>query len=272
MTTKKAVLLGCGGAAVLLLICGGVLGVIGYLAIRATTPAVEAAENFLSLLANDKMAEAYALTSSALKGQQSEAQFAANAKKLRLTDYRSVIFWQRNLTNNVAELSGTMTTKDGGSVPISLKLVQEDGKWVVLSMGGAEAGAAAAVKAPQAPTIPPEEEVRKLVKESLLDFNQGVQAGEFAAFREKTAQPFQKQFAVEQLREVFKDFIDQKINVATIANLQPVFEEGPTLNEDGRLVVSGYYPTKPNRVIFKLQYAYEDPSWKIISINVQVKE
>jgi hypothetical protein len=38
------------------------------------------------------------------------------------------------------------------------------------------------------------------------------------------------------------------------------------------LVSKGYYPTKPNRVVFQLKYVDEEGDWKLGGIDIKLKE
>jgi hypothetical protein len=129
---KKGWLIGCGIAAVLGVgLCAGavVLFVVGILA--ATKPVVEASEEFLGLLGQGKIAEAYASTASALRAKQDEASFSAAVKQLGLTEYASASWHNRSIVNNDGLAEGTITTKNGSTKPITIRLVNE-GKWKVV--------------------------------------------------------------------------------------------------------------------------------------------
>ncbi len=119
--------------------------------------------------------------------------------------------------------------------------------------------------------VPTNKELKKLALDSLLLFNDAIQTEGFEDFYNHTAKIWQKEVTPENLLEVFHSFIDKKIDIGSIARLEPQFDETPAINEDGFLVIQGSYPTKPNKVSFALKYFYEDDSWKLVSINVQVK-
>lgn len=119
--------------------------------------------------------------------------------------------------------------------------------------------------------LPSDDEMKALVRESLLAFNKAVQAKSFVAFHKSIAGVWQKQITPAKLRELFQSFIDAEIDIAPIAKLEPTFTAGPTIDEDGVLSVEGSYPTKPSQVHFKLAYIYEAPQWKLVKVNVRVK-
>jgi hypothetical protein len=119
--------------------------------------------------------------------------------------------------------------------------------------------------------VPTTSEVRKLALDSLLLFNVAIQTKSFDKFYTRISTLWQKEITPDQLLQIFRSFVDQNVNIALIAREQPEFEKPPTVNADGILVLKGSYPTKPNHVFFELKYVFEDESWKLVGINVQVK-
>jgi hypothetical protein len=119
--------------------------------------------------------------------------------------------------------------------------------------------------------VPTDTELKTLALDSLLLFNVAVQTKDFENFYSHTAKLWQKEVTPEKLLDIFQSFIDKKINIALIVKQEPAFEGTPAVNEDGLLVIKGSYPTQPSKVSFQLKYVYEDESWKLVGINVQVK-
>jgi hypothetical protein len=54
--------------------------------------------------------------------------------------------------------------------------------------------------------------------------------------------------------------------------LKPVFNHPAKIDSDGVLIVQGYYPTTPHRIIFKLKYLEEESEWKLVGVDVNLKE
>src|SRR5262245_22774512 len=102
MDKKKGILLGCGILGGLALLFGGFFFGIFYLVSAATQPPVTAAERILTLLGNGQISDAYASTATTLRNQQTEAEFAAEVKRLGLTDYASSSWPSRNVVNDEA--------------------------------------------------------------------------------------------------------------------------------------------------------------------------
>lgn len=118
--------------------------------------------------------------------------------------------------------------------------------------------------------IPSEKELKTLTRDSLLAFNKAVAAKDFSGFVTQVSKIWQGQVTAAQLADIFKSFIDQEIDIAFIAEAEPIFEKPSAIDSDGILVLQGHYETKPNKVEFRLKYIYEKPAWKLFGLNVHV--
>jgi hypothetical protein len=118
--------------------------------------------------------------------------------------------------------------------------------------------------------MPSDKELKALALESLLSFNDAIQRQSFKKFHAEISKLWQKEVTPEKLLQIFQTFVDQEVDISSIAKLTPTFAKPPAVNDDGLLVLQGYYPTQPSRVSFELKYVYEE-DWKLAGINVQVK-
>ncbi|HYV34279.1 MAG TPA: hypothetical protein VE988_01160 [Gemmataceae bacterium] len=222
-----------------------------------------ATDEFLGLLGDGKIDEAYDSAAAGLRAQQSKDAFAAEVKRLGLTEYVSSTWSKRNFVNNNGDVEGTITTKSGKAISLKVGLVKEGGTWRVLSLTGPAAG----VGSDKRP-IPPDDELRKMATATLLDFNDAVKAKDFTAFHAKLSTPLRKQ-SPKDIEDKFKDFVINRVDISGVKDVEAVLEEPPSLDKDGMLVVTGYYPTAPMEVRFQLKYVYEHPAWKLNAINVK---
>ena len=151
------------------------------------------------------------------------------------------------------------------AVQFRLKYLNEKSAWKLV-------GIKVDVKPSSEPggTVPTEREARALTLESLLAFNRAVQAKNFTTFHRQIAEVWRKQITPGQLRKAFATFVDQEVDISSIADLQPVFEPEPGFDEDGYLQLKGYYPTTPHKVRFKLRYIQEAGQWQLVNIAVTV--
>ena len=166
--------------------------------------------------------------------------------------------------DGVLVIQGHYATRPS-AVQFRLKFINEKSVWKLL-------GIKVDVKPTGAPggTAPSEREARALALESLLAFNRAVQAKNFTTFHKQIADVWRKQITPAELRKAFAPFIEQEVNIASIADLQPVFDPAPGFDEDELLLLKGYYPTRPNKVHFKLRYIQDADAWQLVNIAVNV--
>ncbi len=118
--------------------------------------------------------------------------------------------------------------------------------------------------------VPSERALEALVKVSLLSFNDANVTGNYSVFHAKLSKPFRDQFPPEKLERRFRDFNKKHVDFDIIAALKPSYDPPPSVDDDGKLLVKGYFPTEPNRVYFDLGFIPSDGEWKLFRINVKV--
>ena len=161
------------GCVIAIMVAGG--GIFAIFAI--TQPVVDASEQFLTLVGQDKTKEAYAFTSDAYRARQDEAAFTAAVKQLELTDFASATWNSRNVNNDQGNVAGTVTTRKNASKPIAVTLVREQGQWKIAELR--YAGVDLSQVKPAPPPVPEIAAVRALTLDTLLNFNQAIKAADF---------------------------------------------------------------------------------------------
>jgi len=146
-------------------------------------------------------------------------------------------------------------------------------KFTIGAAEKAEKESKATDESDEAAKVPDGQKLTELVNSSVSSFGRGVKKKDFSTFYEETATIWQKQTSPEELREAFKDFFNKHLDLASaIKELQPVFNKTAKIDSNGVLLVQGYYPTTPNRILFKLKYVDEDGDWKLVGIDVNLNE
>jgi hypothetical protein len=157
-----------------------------------------------------------------------------------------------------------------GKYRIEIYVNDELGTKTKFLIGGDDAGKK---KPEESAEIPDKSQLESMTEKSLVSFGRAVKKKDFTAFYEDIAGLWQKQTTPEKLQDAFKDFFDKEIDLpAAIKGKQPVFNQQPTINSDGVLIIKGYYPTTPNRIVFQLKYLNEEGEWKVVGVNVNLKE
>jgi len=125
----------------------------------------------------------------------------------------------------------------------------------------------------RASEVPEEAELKAMTAKSLTSFGKAIKKQDFSGFYEDIAEVWQKQTSAEKLEAAFKEFLNKGVDIPSIVKeMKPVFNQPAAIDADGVLIIKGYYPTTPNRVIFQLKYLEEEDDWKLVGINVNMTE
>jgi hypothetical protein len=249
-------------------ICLGLVVIIILLAFGLTRGAVKAGDEFLEQIGSGKIAAAYESASPTLKSQQTAKSFEQAVKDLGLTDFASASWSSRETKNDRARLEGSVKTRSGGKIPLTMELVKESGMWKVIYLSAPQAGVSVEQGGKQ---LPSDEKSKALALDSLLAFNKAVQDKSFVGFHQQISRRWQEQITPDKLKEVFNQFIEKQIDISRIKEVEPILNAAPQINSDGLLVLEGYYPTHSNKIYFRLKYTYEHPAWKLFGIQVNVE-
>jgi hypothetical protein len=273
MKTGTAIGIGCGVLAVLGLGCLGVFGLLGWWGVGQIKALDQGADSFLAQLGAGEIDGAYKSAAEALRRQQTPEQFAAAVKKLGLTEFQSASWTTRKVSNAEGTMVGTIITRGGGTVPLTVNLLREGEVWRVSGLSSSAAGVVTTPGTTVLPAerpVPPEGEAQALAKRTLLDLGTAVRTGDYAALQRTLSRRWQDEVSPEKLQEILHDLADKKADLGSEAEVKPVFDRPPTIDEKGWLVLEGHYPLPDRRVTFRLKYLYEDPAWKPVGFKVDV--
>jgi hypothetical protein len=129
------------------------------------------------------------------------------------------------------------------------------------------AGALAILPA-KAQRVPGADAVESLVKRNLMTFNDANATGNYTVLHARSARQLQARYSPEQLKETFKAFHDRQIDISAVLTQRPVYSAAPAIDNEGILVIDGYFATRPRRVNFRLRLLPAEGDWKILAINV----
>jgi len=244
----------------------------------------KAAEDFFVLLDKGKYRDAYDSAAFGFRAPQSEAGFEAISRDMGFNKYPSRKWTVQSNDGKMARMEGEFSDSSLTKVPLRVTLVVESGRWKVFSLftptwdgkgtfvdrfnrigRGQSFGDMFARK------VPPDKQIRELVSDTMQQFNDGLHRRNFDDFYTHTSMLWQSETSREKVERAFKAFVDADIKIDAIKDTKAVWDEPPRLNSEGALLVKGYYPTQPNRVIFDLKYTFELPKWKLLGVTISIK-
>lgn len=229
----------------------------------------EVADKFFRAVAAGDYDTALQYVSSGFKRSTSVEKLQNFLESRGLTDYASANWSSWKLTTEQGTLEGTITNQDGSTVPVTLVFVKQGEDWRIHYIDAGPAGVTDEETA-EAP-LPDDATARQLVDDSMMRLAQAINTADFGDFYNHISQLWQSQTEPDTLQTYFHEFIDQGIDLTTIANLEPVLSDPPAIDDDGVLHLKGYYTTQPTMTYFDLKYIYEHPDWKLIGVNVKTE-
>ena len=105
------------------------------------------------------------------------------------------------------------------------------------------------------------------MKSSLVSFNDAVLTGNFAVLHARLAKPLRDKYSPEQLKGIFKTFVEQKAEFYVITAYAPTYDPAPAITEEGVLHLKGTFPTEPSKVGFDLKFVLSDDRWRLLGID-----
>jgi hypothetical protein len=109
-----------------------------------------------------------------------------------------------------------------------------------------------------------------MVKTSLLTLNDANLTGNYTVMYAKMATPFRDKFSADTLKQAFTAFAGQHIDI--IAAKPIVRSSEASINKSGALMLRGYFDTAPSRLNYELDFAVSEGVWKLINLDVKVRE
>jgi len=125
----------------------------------------------------------------------------------------------------------------------------------------------------QGPKIatPSQAEALSIVRATMEDFSQALLKNDFTDFYGNVSTLWRKQATTEKIATAFAGFLPFAREVQRSVRSGPILNEEPLIDESGTLLLQGFYRIEATKMLFKLQYVYEDSSWKLFGMNVEVK-
>lgn len=116
------------------------------------------------------------------------------------------------------------------------------------------------------------EQILYLIRSTLLTLNDANRSGNYAVLRDLASPDFQANNSAADLAIAFTDLRSRKFDLFGVALLAPQLGAAPTIDTDGRLRLSGVFPTRPLQISFDLMFVVHAEQWKLLGIAVATPE
>lgn len=242
-----------------------------------TSGLIDEAESFISKLQERNTEDAYSMLSSEFKRLTSQKEFSNFLTANDLLGMENASWGKREVDMSQGKLSGILTTASGGSLPMDFHFVREDSSWKILGIHRPEAGLqpsekSQTVAALSADKLPSEEVQVTLVQDALREFGESVNAKDMTNFHRFISRTWQSQYDVAKLDEAYRGLYEMPGDLTKVSQLSPIFKAPTHFDERGVMIISGYFPTSPQKVNFEQKFIPEGTGWKLLGFSIQLTE
>jgi hypothetical protein len=244
-------------------------------------------DQFLLMLNNGQYDQSFDAASPDFRNGVTKASWASNLRKNRetlgkATDHQlKTIDTQTDLTSGKKTYVVPVASKfEKGNATETITVVQDpDNQYRVsdysMTTEFSVPATTATGKAAQGSADAPDPAAAKqMVNNTMINFKNAVNSGSFDAFyRTQLSDLWKREITADKLRSSFKPFIDRKVDLTPIFSVDPVLDEPPYVDGNGRLTLVGHYPipSEKVKVTFELSYSREGTKWGLSGIKVNIK-
>jgi hypothetical protein len=111
-------------------------------------------------------------------------------------------------------------------------------------------------------------EISMLIRTTMVAVHQANVTGNYTVLRDLGTQSFRNINSPVRLGAIFAGLRDGKLDLGQTVLFDPKLMKKPLIDNNGLLILEGYFPTKPFNVVFKLAFRFEDQTWRLFSIAV----
>lgn len=248
----------------------GLLCILGFMLAAYfyyTAVLVNTADDFLRSL-ESKTADAKTLhLSSDFKLHNDSESFTKYINENGLNTYLSASWDSRSIKRKRGSLVGVIQTRDK-FLPATISLVNEDAQWKIYSLQ---------LRSEQSHQ---NEDIRELPdQQTQLLLAKAVSSVFITSLQQKNMQPlydsaaaiWQNNTTVKTLDEAFGNFYLEDIALLSqVNNKRPIFEHIAKLDDEGFMLMAGYYELEKQKLSFEQHYIYEGLGWRLVGLDIRL--
>ena len=119
--------------------------------------------------------------------------------------------------------------------------------------------------------MPPAEALIIMIRSSLVALSQANVTNNYQVLNALGSDSFRSANPPARLAQLFAPFRTNNIDLAPVVFVTPQLSQQPSLN-NGKLRLTGYFPTQPMRVDYDLQFEPSGGIWKLYGISVNLNQ
>jgi hypothetical protein len=125
--------------------------------------------------------------------------------------------------------------------------------------------------------VPSTSTCETMVHDLTSDFARAIDTGDFSELYDQSSTDFQNTYTEDQMKTVFKTFLDKKRLVVPVlektSSMTPVFTPSPYVRTEkglSILVLNGKFTTKPVPMNFEYEFVNRGGQWKMLKLIVKL--
>ncbi|MFT7017679.1 MAG: hypothetical protein ACJAUT_001087 [Cellvibrionaceae bacterium] len=232
-----------------------------------TSVLVNTADDFLQSVESKATNAQSIFLSDDFKRHITESSFSKYISATGLNSYVSAQWSSRSIKGNRGSLVGVITT-EYRVLPATISLVKEDAQWKIYSL---QIRTEQSQQNEDIRELPDQQTQLLLAKEALSTFVTSVQQKSMQPLFNSAAAIWQKNITINKLDAAFERFYSEDITLLSqINNQQPVFEHVAKLDDEGFMLMAGFYTLEAQKLSFEQRYIYEGLGWKLVGLDVRL--
>jgi len=210
-----------------------------------------AANTFFAALESGSAQAAYSSAAFGFQAAQSLDGFQSNAQSLGIIGGKPPTWTGKQIMSDEADLTGSLLNHDGQPVTLAVTMTKDGDAWKLFALktaAGVDAAAENHFTIVGRETgfndvyhqpMPDPAHIDDLVQATMAKFNDAIIDGSFHAFYLSVSQQWREGqratgdaaggITEKILQNHFQGFIDNKVNIAAVANLKPVYDVPPLI-------------------------------------------
>ncbi len=232
-----------------------------------TTGMAENADEFFLAVSEGQLDTAKNYLSTSFRNSVDPEEFRAYLQSGGLDHYETSAWDSRSYSGSQGKLKGVVYLQDGSLLPIQMVFVQEQNEWHIHSI---EVSLPGISPHPAKKSIPPLSNLKFMVLSTTQLFGSCVLSNDFTPFYSQVSALWQSRTSPARLLQAFQPFVDNNIDLSKYGHIGPTFSESPLIDEQGILLLKGYFPHEAGTLSFDLSYTFEYPEWKLLGLNVSL--
>jgi hypothetical protein len=118
------------------------------------------------------------------------------------------------------------------------------------------------------PDLPGEAQLIILIRTAIIALNQANKTNNYSVLHDLGSPNFQAANSPDRLRQLFSALRERDLDLGPIMVISPQLFREPSIDQRGRLRLTGFFPSQPEQVNFDLAFENVEGEWRLFGIGV----